>query len=70
MLEIAGLAVPPGTRQRHAIELVELADGTKVSIPVELINGAAPGPRLYLGAAIHGDEVDGVAMGSQVIWAS
>ena len=62
MLEIAGLAVPPGTRQRHAIELVELADGTKVSIPVELINGAAPGPRLYLGAAIHGDEVDGVAI--------
>ena len=62
MLEIAGLAVPPGTRQRHAIELVELADGTKVSIPIDLINGATPGPRLYLGAAIHGDEVDGVAI--------
>ena len=34
----------------------------KTGLPVELINGAAPGPRLYLGAAIHGDEVDGVAI--------
>jgi predicted deacylase len=27
-----------------------------------LINGSKPGPRLYLGAAIHGDEVNGVAI--------
>lgn len=61
-LDIAGISVPRGTRQRYSIELVELADGTKVSIPLDLINGAHPGPRLYLGAAIHGDEVDGVAI--------
>ena len=29
-------------------------------LPLLLINGAFPGPRLYLGAAIHGDEVSGV----------
>ena len=57
-LEVAGVSVPPGTRQRHEIELVELADGTKVRIPLDIIHGNTPGPKLYLGAAIHGDEVD------------
>ena len=61
-LDVAGISVAPGTRQRHSIELTELADGTRVSIPLDLINGAQPGPRLYLGAAIHGDEVDGVGI--------
>ena len=61
-LDIGGISVPPGTRRRHAIELTELADGTRVSIPLDLIHGAEPGPRLYLGAAIHGDEVDGVGI--------
>jgi predicted deacylase len=61
-LDVAGFSLPPGTRERHSIELVELADGTAVNIPLDLINGAHPGPRLYLGAAIHGDEVDGVAI--------
>ena len=61
-LDIAGISVAPGTRRRHSIELTELADGTRVSIPLDLIHGAEPGPRLYLGAAIHGDEVDGVGI--------
>ena len=61
-LDIASISVAPGTRRRHEIDLVELADGTKVRIPLDIINGGEPGPRLYLGAAIHGDEVDGVAI--------
>lgn len=61
-LNIAGIKVTPGTRQRHRINLVQLADGTDVSIPLDLIHGAHPGPLLYLGAAIHGDEVNGVGI--------
>jgi len=61
-LEVAELSVAPGTRRRHEIELVELADGTTVRIPLDIIHGGQPGPKLYLGAAIHGDEVDGVAI--------
>jgi predicted deacylase len=52
--------VARGTTLRHAIEIIELADGTRVSLPTLLVNGTRPGPRLYLGAAIHGDEVNGV----------
>lgn len=61
-LDVAGISVEPGTRIRHSLKLVELADGTSISLPLDLINGAEPGPRFYLGAAIHGDEVDGVAI--------
>lgn len=61
-MEIGGVAVPKGTKLRHTVELVELADGTRVSLPLLLVDGATPGPRLYLGAAIHGDEVNGVAI--------
>ena len=57
ILKVAGASVEPGTSQRHATRLVELADGSQVDLPLLLINGAHPGPKLYLGSAIHGDEV-------------
>src|SRR5438874_4819909 len=57
---VAGLSIPAGSGVRHALEVTELADGSRITLPLLLINGAAPGPRLYLGAAIHGDEVSGV----------
>jgi uncharacterized protein len=61
-LDIAGVSVQPGMARRHALDVVELADGLRVSLPVVLVNGSRPGPRLYLGAAIHGDEINGLAI--------
>lgn len=61
-LDVAGVSVQPGTARRHALDVVELADGLRVSLPLVLVNGAQSGPRLYLGAAIHGDEVNGLAI--------
>lgn len=61
-LSVAGIKAAPGTRQRGEIDFVELADGTKVRLPLVLLNGRKPGPRLYLGAGIHGDEVGGTAI--------
>jgi len=64
---IAGISVPPGTRARASIELTELPDGSRVKLPVALIHGARPGPTFYLGAAIHGDEANGVAIVTRVL---
>jgi predicted deacylase len=66
-MKIAGVTVEPGASTRHSIELIELADGTRVFLPLLLLNGARPGPRLYLGAAIHGDEVNGVEILSRAL---
>src|SRR5262245_18888182 len=57
---IGGSSVAPGAKAVLDLPLTELADGTIIRLPVVVINGARPGPRLYVGAAIHGDEVAGV----------
>ena len=66
-MKVAGTSVPAGKSMRHSIEFVELADGTRVSLPLLLVNGASDGPRFYLGAGMHGDEVGGIAILSRVL---
>lgn len=66
-LTIEGRVVPPGDLQRGEIPVAELADGTSVTLPLLLINGVKPGPCVYLGAAIHGDEVNGIALLSRAL---
>jgi hypothetical protein len=66
-MEIAGVVVAKAMKRRHAIDLVELADGTRVSLPALFVSGGGGAPRLYLGAAIHGDEVNGVAILGRVL---
>lgn len=61
-LTIEGFTVSPGERLRGQISALELADGSSVQLPLVLINGVKPGPRFYIGAAIHGDEVNGIAL--------
>jgi uncharacterized protein len=61
-LEIAGYSVAPGTSCRGEIKTLELADGAQMAIPLILVNGVRPGPRLYVGAGIHGDEVNSIAL--------
>ncbi len=65
-MHVVGLSVPPGRAVRHSIEVAELADGSKITLPLLLMNGASDGPRVYLGAAIHGDEVTGIAILAEV----
>ncbi len=61
-LIIEGFTVGPGQRLKARLPALELADGTVISLPLILINGVRPGPRLYLGAGIHGDEVNSIAL--------
>lgn len=63
-IHVAGQEVSAGEVKRAALELTEMPDGLIVRIPLLLINGGRPGPRLYLGAAIHGDEANGV----EILW--
>jgi predicted deacylase len=66
-LRLGGAVAAPGQVVRHELDLVELADGLRARIPVVLVNGARPGPRLYLGAGIHGDEVTTVAIAGALL---
>ncbi len=59
-LEIAGESILPGTRKRLEIKVSKLFDYTEMVIPVEVIRGKSPGPVLFVSAAIHGDELNGI----------
>src|SRR5262245_64827685 len=59
---VGDASVAPGSKAVLDPPLTELSDGTIIRLSVVVINGAKPGPRLYLGAAIHGDEVTGVSI--------
>lgn len=49
----------PGGIVRGVIPVTELAGGSKVEIPLVVVNGARPGPVFWVDGAIHGDEPEG-----------
>lgn len=57
-LRIGTAVARPGERAFGALEVGSLADGSQIEIPVVVINGAQPGKRLYIQAAVHGIEVN------------
>lgn len=59
-LRIGDVDVEPGTREQVEIRIARYVTGAWISLPVEIIHGAQPGPAVWLSGAIHGDELDGV----------
>ena len=66
-ITLDGVTVPPGKRQNLEIPVARLPTGTQLSLPVTVINGRASGPCLWISAAIHGDELNGVEIIRQVL---
>ena len=54
--------LPAGTLSRFWFRVTGQAVGQAWYVPVIVAKGSAPGPRLLLTAAIHGDELNGVAV--------
>ena len=59
-IEIAGIEVAPGTRVTIALPVTKLYTHALIEIPIHVIRGKRDGPRLFISAAIHGDEINGV----------
>ncbi|MEQ8963814.1 MAG: succinylglutamate desuccinylase/aspartoacylase family protein, partial [Coleofasciculus sp. C2-GNP5-27] len=66
-LTIGGITVAPGERKRTEIPVARLPTQTLLSLPITVINGVEAGPRLWISAAIHGDEINGVEIIRQVL---
>jgi predicted deacylase len=58
--------VAPGEKRHIRYEISETYMGDPVEIPVTVINGDHPGPRVFLTAAVHGDELNGVKVCQEV----
>lgn len=58
--EIGGHSVPAGTRMLVDLPVSKLSNHTPVTLPVHVLHGPRPGPAMFISAAIHGDELNGV----------
>lgn len=67
MIEIGGIEVPSAQIQRLEIPVARLPTQTMLSLPVIVVNGVCDGPTLWLSAAIHGDELNGVEIIHRVL---
>jgi hypothetical protein len=59
-LVIGGEAVQPGESKIIEVPLPDLYMHTALSMPVQVIRGRREGPVLFVSAAVHGDEINGV----------
>lgn len=57
---IGGVEVEPGGRRLVDLQLTRRYTSSDVVIPVHVIHGRREGPRLFVSAAVHGDEINGV----------
>ena len=67
VLRIGGEKILRGERKTVQLEAAALYDYTKLSIPVEVIRGNEGGPTLFISAAIHGDEINGVEIVRKIL---
>jgi predicted deacylase len=59
-LVIGGQEIRPGSRQIVELQLPLLYTHTPVMMSAQVIRGRREGPRLFVSAAVHGDEINGV----------
>jgi hypothetical protein len=59
-ITVGGVTVRPGTRHSIDIEVGRLYTHTPTTMPVQVVCGRRAGPVLFVSAAIHGDELNGV----------
>lgn len=68
--EFCGTSVAPGARKTVDIPLGALSNHSPMTLPVHVIHGRRDGPTLFVSAAIHGDEVQGVEIIRRLIQGS
>ena len=65
--EIGGHVVPAGSRRLIDLPVSKLSNHTPVTLPVHVLHGPRPGPAMFISAAIHGDELNGVEIIRRVL---
>jgi len=59
-LRIGDFDILPGTDQKIDLPVAKLYTDTDVSLPVHIIRAKKPGPTIFISAAVHGDELNGI----------
>ncbi len=59
-ITVGGVTVTPGNRTTIELPIANLYSHNVLTMPIHVIHGKREGPRLFISAAIHGDEINGV----------
>ena len=59
-IRIAGQDIEPGKRYQLDIAGIRLHTDTDIAIPVTVMRAKREGPTVFVSAAIHGDELNGI----------
>jgi len=63
VIEIDGEIIPPGKRRIIELPIPNFYSAqSSLNMTVHVVNGVRPGPKLFVSAALHGDEINGVAI--------
>ncbi len=65
--EIGGADVKPGRSAQVELPVDRLITGAPMSMPVTVLHGANDGPTVWINAAVHGDELNGVEVVNRVL---
>ena len=60
IIEIGDTTVRPGERKRISLPVAMIYTHTAIEMPIHVINGRRAGPCLFVCAAVHGDELNGI----------
>lgn len=66
-LVIGSDVIAPGQRRKIDLPLARLYDRTEMTTSIEVLHSRRPGPSLFLSAALHGDEVNGMEIIRRVL---
>lgn len=66
-ITVGGVSVLPGRKVRMELPFAKVATGTEATLPVAVINGRSAGPHVWLSAAVHGDELNGIEIVRRVL---
>lgn len=66
-ITVGEVTVQPGRKVQIDLPFARVVTGATESLPVKVVNGRSAGPNIWLSAAIHGDELNGIQIIRQVL---
>lgn len=66
-ITVGEVTVEPGRKMQIDLPFARVVTGATESLPVKVVNGRSAGPHIWLSAAIHGDELNGIQVIRQVL---
>lgn len=59
-INIGGFIIQPGTEKKIDLPVAKLYTDANVSLPIQVFRSKKEGPTIFISAAVHGDELNGI----------